>query len=556
MRISITKLFFAVVWLVLTCSVSLAQSDPLPAGWLETKDTKKNAIEYSKRGDTSGSIVKIYLPAPLEQHTADEWLREKLTTSKAPKGVWLDDLSITRSSANIALGHRSFQQLDGKLGRLDAFVSTLDQVFVRLGVSIFIPTNNNGSLMKESVAVLSSRMLQYIKQDSTEQKFGSSIEATPSKVSGIQPGGVDIKPGLYVGSYRQKNGKVFGKRSVILYDNGEYEFLHKEVHGTHVYFKGNGRFDMEDEFYNSSYRDKLSIYGIDQQSNEYTIYAEKQGGFGNVVSRLVWSSPPDRLSPSIREEQEKLKEQEERRYKFTTRPGQGIKESDIEAVLYTWELRITGFGTNQFVVEPYLLMKNGRVMDYIPVAPFMLDEAKSRSREPDRWGWWKRKDDKFVFAWTKDKNKFSRPRGTQGIGSPIPAGTKLEGFWQHKGSFSTGAATVVSSRSVTFTKDGRFQTSSSTMTGVDGAQLGGDGYAVGLSSDEGSTSSASVGPVSSGSRSKSNNSEDDRTGSYTFDGYNLTLEYDNGQVVYEFTFAIGDEYKELWFKGGYLKRVE
>lgn len=75
-------------------------------------------------------------------------------------------------------------------------------------------------------------------------------------------------------------------------------------------------------------------------------------------------------------------------------------------------------------------------------------------------------------------------------------------------------------------------------------------------SDEGSTSFASVGQVSSGSRSESNNSKDDRSGSYTFDGYNLTLEYDNGQVLQMLTFALDEDYKELWFKGGYLKRLE
>ena len=557
MKISFIKRSIAVVSILLACSVAQAQSTPLPAGWLESKDTKKNAIEYSKQGDTSGSIVKIYPAAPLERRTADEWLREKLTSSKAPKGAWLDDLSITRSTGNIAYGHRSFKQQDGRQGRLDAIVTTFDQVFVRLGVSIYMPTKDNGPLMKESMAVLTSRFLQLAKQDSEEQKFGSSIEATPPQVPGIKQGGVDIKPGLYVGSIIGSNNKLIGTREIMLYDNGEYEFLHKKrAHGKYVYSKANGRFQMEGAFRNSDDFEDFSVYGIDEQSNEYTIYAEEDRAFGNLVYRLVWSSLPDRLPPSIREEQERLKEEEDRRYKFTTQPGQGIKESDIEAVLYTWQLLVTGLGTNRFAVEPYLLMKDGRVLDNIPVAPFILDEAKSRSREPDRWGWWKRKDNEFVFAWTKDKSKFSRPSGTQVIASPVPTGTRLEGTWGQAGSYSTGAATVVSSRGVTLTKDGRFKTSFSTMTGVDGEQLGGDGHTAMLSSDEGSTSVASVGPLSSASRSDSKKSEDDRNGSYEFDGYNLTLQYDNGQVLQELTFTSGDDYKELWFKGGYVSRRE
>ena len=556
MKLSFTQRFTAAALIIFACGVAHAQSDPLPAGWLEAKDTRKNALEYSKEGDSSGSIVKIYPAAALKQRTADEWLREKLTTSKAPKGIWLDDLSIKLSNANTSYGHRSFKLQDGTQGRLDALVVTTDQVSVRLGVSIYIPTENNGALLKESMTLMSRKLVQSAKQDDAEKKTGSGTKASASLISGIQPGGVDIKPGIYVGTYGKKNKKELGEREIILYDNGEYEFLHEKAHGEYVYSKGSGRFEMEDEFHNNDYNGSFAIYGINEKTNEYTIYAEVDRAYGNNIARLVWSSPPDRLPPSIREEQESLKKEEDRRYKYTTQPGEGIKESDIETVLYTWQLVITGFGTNRFKVDPYLLMKDGRVMDDVPVAPFILDEAKSRSREPDRWGWWKREDGKFVFAWTKNKDKFARPSGTQGIASPIPAGTRLEGTWRMGSSFSTGAATAVSFRGVTFTSDGRFKTNNSSMVGVDGEQLGGDGY-TGTSTNDGvSTSFASVGPLSSGSRTDSGKSGDDRKGSYTFDGYNLTLEYDNGKVVQEFTFAMGDDYTQLWFKGGSVKRQE
>ena len=546
----------AVALILFFCSAVHAQSDQLPAGWFESRDTDKNAATYTKKNDTSSSIVKIYPPERLGQFTADEWLRDKLTSSKAPKGTWVDNLSISRSTANVSYGQRSFKLKDGRQGRLDALVTTFDEVSIRLGVSIYIPTDDSGSLVvKESVALLTSKLSQFAKADFEENKIGTRVEERPPEVADIEPGGVDIKPGLYTGTIFKNNGDVLGKHEVVLYENGEYEYLNRDRQGKYTYSKGTGRFEMGEYFRYSNHNDGFGIYGIDKTTNEYTMYGEKDRAFGNLVIRLAWTSPPDRSPPSIREEQEKLQKAEEKRYKYTTAPGEGIKESDIEAVLYTWELRVV-IGGNEFVVEPYLLMNDGRVMDNIPVAPSVLDEAKSRSREPDRWGWWKREDDKFVFAWPKDKNKFRSPSGTQDIAIPIPVGTRLEGTWRMGRSSGTIATTVISFRSVTFTRDGRFETNSSMSVGVDGEQMGGDGYVGTSANDEISTSSASVGPLSSGSWSNSGKSGDDRRGSYEFDGYNLTLEYDNGDVVREFTFAMNSEYTQLWFKGGSLKRNE
>ena len=153
MNLSLTQRFIIVALIVFACSVAHAQSDPRPAGWLEAKDIRKNALEYLNEGDSSGSIVRIYPAAALKQRTADEWLREKLTSSKAPKGIWLDDLSIKQSNANTSYGHRSFKLQDGTQARLDALIVTTDQVSVRLGVSIYIPTKNNGAATAVSAKV-------------------------------------------------------------------------------------------------------------------------------------------------------------------------------------------------------------------------------------------------------------------------------------------------------------------------------------------------------------------------------------------------------------------
>ena len=158
---------------------------------------------------------------------------------------------------------------------------------------------------------------------------------------------------------------------------------------------------MEGDFSNGTYDylEDFCIYGIDDRSKKPMIYARD----GLYTYRLAWADEPDCPSPQEREQLEKLAKEEADRYKHVTSPGDGLQLEQIEAVIYTSE-REVGMSTS-VKTEAYVLMKVGRVMDSMPVAPNMLDVAKSRSRDPDSWGYWKAENQSFVFAWSVDQKK-------------------------------------------------------------------------------------------------------------------------------------------------------
>ena len=74
------------------------------------------------------------------------------------------------------------------------------------------------------------------------------------------------------------------------------------------------------------------------------------------------------------------------------------------------------------------------------------------------------------------------------------------------------------------------------------------------SNDEGTTSVITGANVGGGSQTKSNNPKSDRQGWYEFDGYNLTLKFDNGLTTQMLTFTTGDNYRQLWFEGDSMQR--
>ncbi|MEJ2426495.1 MAG: hypothetical protein P8101_18995, partial [Candidatus Thiodiazotropha sp.] len=59
-----------------------------------------------------------------------------------------------------------------------------------------------------------------------------------------------------------------------------------------------------------------------------------------------------------------------------------------------------------------------------------------------------------------------------------------------------------------------------------------------------------------GTSSRSNRPDSDRVGNYRFDGYNLTLKFDNGVEKNLPVFATDDTNRGIWFDGGYLYRKD
>ena len=116
MKLFIKTLCVLITALVIASSSMGAEEKPLPEGWIQSMDQRKNAVVYKKRDDLTGSQIKIYPAVLLEQFGADEWLNQKLTSTSAPKGTWLDDLSVIRLTANMAYGRRTFTLQNGQKG--------------------------------------------------------------------------------------------------------------------------------------------------------------------------------------------------------------------------------------------------------------------------------------------------------------------------------------------------------------------------------------------------------------------------------------------------------
>jgi hypothetical protein len=552
-KMIVLNLRAACLSLLISCLLpSIGFANDILSGWNQQVDKQKHTTLFQpKYADAETDILVKYYPSVLlEGQGVDVWLRNKLSNSKAPKGKWQGEAEVIRNTANIARGHRNFTKPDGSTGVLQAQAFSADRQFVRLSVIIFTENDKNKAYMLQALQIAMD-IIAIEMEDALTEERGHDIEISPPKLKGLKAGG-PIKPGRYVGS-GTKGNETRGHYEIILYENGEYEFLNsKKDPGRYVYSQSTGKLNIAGDFYNSSIYPKREycVYGIHRKTGKQTIYARDD----DIRYRLTWNNPPDRLSPSAREELEALEKKRAEQYKYVTNPGDGITPDKIEAILYTFH-DYYSYGGMRRDEEAYLLMKDGRVMDRVPVAPDILDVAKSRSREADRWGWWKREGNQYSFAWEADKKNFVIPKGHQIIAKPIPAGTRLDGKWGNTSTYSSLDFSSTSFWGVILDKSGRFTKYHSNIMGGGGEITGGGGPLVtSISNDEGSATSIIGSNVGGGSSKKNNRSGSDRMGRYEFDGYNLTLTFDNGLVKRLLTFTTGDDFRTLWFEGGDLSR--
>jgi hypothetical protein len=524
----------------------------IPAGWKQHIDNQKNAHVFQPVDNNKDILIKYYAKEPLGKKDISDWLNIKLSNSKAPMGNWLNQADVIRDTANYARGGRNFRRPDGASGHLVAVAVTADRTYARLAIMIYYDKGENKLLMKQAYEIL-TQVYDAEKTDANKEGRKKDIETSPPKIYGIKSGG-RIKPGRYVGSltWDQEVKRHF---ELILYDTGEYEFLKGyDKSGYYVYSQATGRLNMHEDFYNSSYQPKqeFCIYGIREKTGIPMIYArEDKNKF-----RLTWVNPVDRLSPRQRDQLQKMKNAAKGGYQFVTEPGKGISNSQIETILYTYKENYNSGGI-EIDEAIYLLMKDGRVRKGLPVAPNILDVAKSRSREPDRWGWWKYDHNRYSFAWNIDRKQYSTPYGKQMRSVPIPAGTRLQGDWGGSSSFVSLDFSSVSFWGVWLDKNGRFRRyrNNSMQAGGPMANYPSD-LVTGYSDDEGSIVTV-IGPnVGGGTRTKNNRPDSHRIGSYEFDDYNLTLKYDNGVERRLPTFATNDSFRSIWFEGGRLSRKD
>ncbi|MET0029210.1 MAG: hypothetical protein ABW101_16395 [Candidatus Thiodiazotropha sp.] len=523
----------------------------LPTGWNQHFDNRKQAQVFQPANQASDLLIKYYPKALLEHQDISNWLRSRLNASKPPRGEWLNDADMVRDSANYAHGSRPFRQADGSTGKLVAVAVTLDRLYARLAVLIYTENSVNKTYLKQAFPILRA-IYDTEKTDALAEGRGTDIEKSPPNLKGLKEGG-PIKPGRYVGT-KTRSQKALGSYEVMLYETGEYEFLGgKAKSGRYTYSQATGRLNLAGDFYNinSYHLEDYCVYGTDEKSGTPTIIARDD----DERYRLSWVNPVDRLSPRQNKELEALKRAREKRYPHVTNPGDGVSDEQIETLLYTYEDNYIGGGiqTDEAI---YLLMKDGRVMDGIPVAPNRLDAAKSRSREPDRWGWWQLEEGRYRFAWNVDRKHFVMPKGKQIKGIPIPANTRLDGDWGASSTYSSLDFSSTSFWGVYLDGSGRFRKYHSNMMQAGGEfQTGTSNPLVtSISNDEGSSTSVIGSNVGGGTSSRNNKPNSNRVGNYQFDGYNLTLKFDNGEEKYLPAFATDDENRGIWFESGRLYR--
>ena len=534
-------------------------ASPKPAtGWRKRSVILKGYTRFT-RSDTKDSDVlevRYYQRKLLGGVSPSDWMSNRLWTGNPPQGgKWTGDPKVARMTGNMISGTRTYKSESGQKRLLTGLAVCVDKTSVRLAV--VLQSENRATLKHQKSATQMLLQLMDLEKDAAKSdKRGLSLENRPPKVEGIKTG-IPVKPGRYVGN-RVRKGKVIATAEVVLYDSGEFEFVsdskRRKRSGKFVYSQATGRMNMTGDFFNNNYNwnEDYCIYGLDSKRNPI-IYAIEESYSGSYVWRLKWAGESELSSPAKRAIDEKMALREKNRYKFVVEPGDGVRPNEIEAVLYTLDSSFRSGGA-QLESDAYLLMTDGRVMDGMPVAPDVLDVAKSRSREPDRWGWWKKEEGRYKFAWPVRPKEFKEPTGSQYVALPFKKGSRLQGDW---GSASSSGMIVSGFSSVhwwgvIFTKDGRFKKRRSGST-QSGGVVGMDTLITTAYSDKGTATSVSGPGIAGGGTRKSNHPDAERMGEYEFDGYRLTLKYDDGRVVHLATFTTKDQ-GSIWFEGNSLSK--
>ena len=551
------------ICLVQTCvftSVLFAQSlhtvPNTPSGWKKTT-AGRTATVFSKMGLKKGQslTVKFYQRQVLDtEQSIQGWLKIRMSTGKAPlSGKWSGAPTVVRQTGNMIEGTRHFEAV-GKKYIVRGLAVGVDKVHVRFASAV--SSHNISDSNNAAGVTLMYKLFRVEKEAAAKSSRGLNIEKTPPKVKNLKAGGA-IKPGRYVGNavYLRDN-KVGAKYDLVLFDNGEFEFLvggdkYRKT-GRYLYSNATGRLNVGKTLANSTYRhdDEYCVYGK-ESTGKMVIYARE----GRWQRKLTWISKSDRASPTEVKRADEIAEAEAKRYKHVTEPGEGVRTDEIESVLYVWETNYRS-GAVQLDQEGFVLMKDGRVMDGLPTSPDTLDVAVSRSREPDRWGWWKKEEDNYTFAWPVRPREYRQPNGKQVIGVPFEKGTRLAGDF---GMVSTETSLVSNYSSVRrwgikLSDNGRFlkyRNGSTQSGGVPGMEA----ITTAVWSDDSTVISTLSPNATALSKRNRNGPKTDRMGSYELDGYRMTLKYDDGRVEHHATFT-DEGQQNIWFEGARLYRRE
>ncbi len=530
-----------------------------PAGW--TAQTAGTQTIYTPPDLKPGELYRVIVFPRMAMKGAviTDFLDAFSAKETAALGTAADQERSTARSHNFATLVRVFASKGGETRLLQNSAISVDRENVRV---VSIVASQDLAAFKRHTPEYKALLMTLIdreKADALASGRGLSVEKTADAPGGMIPGG-PIEPGIYAGNgVYSDDGKIGNRYRVYLYASGEYLICDEKGeeyefgHGEYGYDPITGKLQMGITFtFNNNPtdpEDEFCLYGKDAGGKPY-IYARSNRGYGYLTVILNYAGPTDKPSHKQQEAAKAAADAEARRYKYVTAPGKGIPMAQIAGVFHHYDVQTTAFSGMTVQDESYLLLKDGTVHDGLPVSPDEMDAALSRRREPEKWGRWRRDGTKILASWPDRPNHFEAL-----IGNMAVAGTPGERLSGRYGAGSTSGSSLLGGSyrlwGVTFTRDGRFLKDS--RGGASSGSLGETMNDFSVNStydDDGSvTSFSSPGAVGYAKNKKRGSS---RAGTYTINGYTLTLHYDSGKTARLPFFFDSAQKTQLYFDGDTL----
>lgn len=529
-----------------------------PTGWSVSEESGRLIFRPTTLG--AGEVVEaVATPRYSLQGLLITAFTDAFARAQVPKGSVLleKETSAAAQTNNQATTYRHYRLSSGE-ERIGLYSSlSVDQQTARL----ITATASSTELLKRyqpQLIELMASAYRAEKREAVATNRGTKEDTLPPKIPNMKPGG-PLQPGIYVGN-GVYDGKIRHQTRLYLYDTGEAcirdgEGKEKRFGSqTFKYDPITGKLDISsiESLINSksSPAEDYCVYGRDPQGKPF-IYASEDRGLGVLVQVLKYEGPTDRPSPQEEKDAKAAAEAEARRYKLVLPAGQGLKPAQVEGVFYNSTVKYDATGTTARD-DVYLLLKDGTLRDGIPVAFDELDVSLSKRREPEKWGKWRRQGEKVLVAWADNPTRFEPVKGT--MAKPTRTGQKLVGHWgsgSTSGNFVTGSSYRI--WGVTFTEAGGFQKDERGGSNNGSlAQTLNNTYIFTTYDEDGGTTSASAPGVIVGSVRKNTRRPSNR-GTYTVNGFLLTLRYDNGKVE-RLPFFSSDDQKMLYFEGAILRK--
>lgn len=205
-----------------------------------------------------------------------------------------------------------------------------------------------------------------------------------------------------------------------------------------------------------------------------------------------------------------------------TASGKGVKPDEIIEV---WVHRWTNSLLGKLSVDTYLLLKDGFVYDGLEIPPNQFLVSHSKSLEPQKWSQWKKSGSGYQI-FNKKKKTWKKLDGQRAIKSQ--SGERLNA----KYITANGSQIFGSHRNwITFKPNGRFELKSITIRSSPDDYIDSTPHisSVRTSDKKGTTAvTAMAEPQIGGGGSSMKMDGNKNRGSYSMNGYTVTLKHDNG----------------------------